>query len=617
MLSLSKEEEAIHKLSFDKLITQYEAFYDQQNKMSYIMYKIAKLELINQVKEKNFLYAEKFVKAKNIEDEKDFMSSNSVVEFVHYMQSLINANNTSTAAFKRYLSNSNNNMSYLTIVEKARNMLHEQIDRQLNKKIASAYQAASIYMQETREILNDFSLLTENYLSKYKQLLIYNENNYIDYQAKIIQSQGYASEVSSLLTYMKNKSLTQAYKYQVPSEVESLTQFYNQSLEKFNFLVHDIFTKLKPKSKTQVFYEKMQKYIIEALEIIKSYQKKIAESMTKVRDKILEHDVEFIANSKIQAQENKKIIDKEYDSMAFQAIKIKDKRNKQISVLIDNSNNLNEAFKIRVKKINDEYLKEKNVNNDYLDYLEAEIIRIIEKNDKQLIKMLKLIDKEIFLDRVQFTKQYKKYLNMISGIRNSLSSSYNQEVKYLYDLNYKREADITKTIALLEEKIDRLPVQKESILKSLEVQKKELFATKQQELLQKFAEIEGNKLMNKPGLIEEIRAVEKRLPEDYIKLYRQVQELENEYLQQYTLINENYFGTYQDYINKQFANRLVIENDGKIFKSFDWLNNYHKDLLNIFQLNYSETLQKSIESRDIIKEEKQKSKDKQDRIINA
>jgi hypothetical protein len=206
---------------------------------------------------------------------------------------------------------------------------------------------------------------------------------------------------------------------------------------------------------------------------------------------------------------------------------------------------------------------------------------------------------------------------MISGIRNSLSSSYNQEVKYLYDLNYKREADITKTIALLEEKIDRLPVQKESILKSLEVQKKELFATKQQELLQKFAEIEGNKLMNKPGLIEEIRAVEKRLPEDYIKLYRQVQELENEYLQQYTLINENYFGTYQDYINKQFANRLVIENDGKIFKSFDWLNNYHKDLLNIFQLNYSETLQKSIESRDIIKEEKQKSKDKQDRIINA
>ena len=617
MLNLSKEEEAIHKLSFDKLITQYEAFYEQQNKMSYIMYKIAKLELINQVKEKNYLYAEKFVEAKQIEDEKDLASSNSVIEFVHYMQSLINANNTSTAAFKRYLSNSNNNMSYLTIVEKARNMLHEQIDNQLNKKVASAYQAASIYMQETREILNDFSLLTENYLSKYKQLLVYNENNSIDYQAKVIKEQGYASEVSSLLTYMKNEALTQAYKYQVPSEVEGLNSFYEMSLEKFNYLVFDVFTKLKAKSKSQVFYEKMQRYIIEALDILKSFHNKIADSMTKVRDKILEHDIEFIANSKIQAQENKRIIDKEYDSLAFQAIKIKDKRNKQISILIDNSNNLNETFKLRVKKINDEYLKEKNLNNDYLDYLEAEIIRIIEKNDKQLIKMLNLIDKEIFLDRVRFTKQYKKYLNMISGIRTSIGSSYNQEVKYLYDLNYKREADITKTISLLENKIDKLPEQKQNILKSLDTQKQQLFITKQQELLQKFAEIEANKLLNKPELIEEIRAVEKRLPEDYIKLYRQVQELENEYLQQYTLINENYFATYQDYINKQFANRLVIENDGKIFKSFDWLNTYHKDLLNIFQLNYSETLKKSIESRDIIKEEKQKSKDKQDRIINA
>ena len=190
-------------------------------------------------------------------------------------------------------------------------------------------------------------------------------------------------------------------------------------------------------------------------------------------------------------------------------------------------------------------------------------------------------------------------------------------MKYLYDFNYKRENDSTKTIALLENKIDRLPEQKQNILKSLDNQKQQLFITKQQELLQKFAEIEANKLMNKPELIEEIRNVEKRLPEDYIKLYRQVQELENEYLQQYTLKNENYFATYQDYINKQFANRLVIENDGKIFKSFDWLNTYHKDLLNIFQLNYNETLKKSIESREIIKEEKQKSKDKQDRIINA
>jgi hypothetical protein len=52
-------------------------------------------------------------------------------------------------------------------------------------------------------------------------------------------------------------------------------------------------------------------------------------------------------------------------------------------------------------------------------------------------------------------------------------------------------------------------------------------------------------------------------------------------------------------------------------KPFDYLNTYHKDLLSIFQLNYKEVLQKSYESRDIIKEEKRKSKEKQDRVINA
>ncbi|MDY0010725.1 MAG: hypothetical protein RBR96_03165, partial [Candidatus Izemoplasmatales bacterium] len=49
MLNLSKEEESIHKLGFDKLISQQEAFFKQQNQMSYLMYKIAKLEIIKQV----------------------------------------------------------------------------------------------------------------------------------------------------------------------------------------------------------------------------------------------------------------------------------------------------------------------------------------------------------------------------------------------------------------------------------------------------------------------------------------------------------------------------------------------------------------------------------------
>jgi len=617
MLNLSKEEEAIHKLGFDKMISQQEAFYKQQNQLSYLMYKIAKLELIDQIKTTNYQYVKKYFEISSKELEKDQVSSNSVIEFVHYMQKLINANNKTTSAFKRYLANSNNNMSYLTIVEKNRATLHEQIDHQLEKKISACYQAASLYHRENNDIINHTLALVNGYVNKYKQLLIYNEDNNITYQAEIIKSRGYFDEVSTLITYIYNKVLYQAYKYQVPEVIEKLTLNYNDTLEKYNHLVLEVFDKFKLKTKTRTFYNKIQVFLINSLKVLQAFQDQITSTLTIIRDKISENDISFIANAKIQVIENKKIIDKEYDGLAFQAIKLKTKRNKQIDALLNNSNQINESFKSRVKKINDEYLKEKNKTTEFLAYLEKEVTNIINDNDKQLLKMLKLIDKEIFNERVKFTNQHKKYLNSLSAIRSSMTDAYNSEVKYLYDLNFKREEDISKTIVLLEQKINVLPEEKTNIMQTMDLQKQELFLEKQNELLQKFAEIEGTKLLSKPDLLEQIQAVEKRLPEDYIKLYKEVQDLENDFLQQYTLISESHYDTYQDYINKQFANRLLIENDSKITKSFEWLNTYHKDLLTIFQLNYKELMQKSIESRDIINEEKRKSKEKQDRIINA
>ncbi|MDT8337422.1 MAG: hypothetical protein RQ856_06325, partial [Candidatus Izemoplasmatales bacterium] len=617
MLNLSREEKAIHQLSFDKLLSEYEVFYNQQNKMSYLMHKIAKLQVVDQIKTKNYHYALRFLKIKQKELAKDKASSNSVVDFINQMQKLINTNNTTTAAFKRYISNSNNNLPYLTIVEKNRQLLHQQIDSQVNKKIKACYQAASLYYRETHDQINNIKKLVSDYINKLKHLLIYNEFNYISHQAQIIKSNGYGLEISSLITYVYNKTLNLAYKYQTPEEIEKIGLHYNDVLAKYNNLVVSVFDNLKPKTKTRVFYEKLRKYIILTLEILENYQDKMVSSIEYIRDKITRNDLAFIANSKVLAKENKKVIDKENDSLAFQAIRLKDKRVKQIDVLLDNSNKINEVFKERVRKINGEYVSEKDKTTEFLDFLEYEIVKIIKENDQQLIKMLKLIDKEIFEERIRFASQYKNYINTISTIKSSLNRAYDNEVKYLYDLNYKREEDLSKTIVLLEQKINALPKEKEALMQAIDTQKQELFIAKQNELLQKFSDIEGNKLLSKPELLAEINKVEKRLPKDYIKLYREIYELENDYLQQYTLINEHYYETYKDYINKQIANRHLLDNDSKIFTSFDWLNTYHKDLLNIFQLNYKETLQKSVDSRDIIKEEKRKSKEKQDRIINA
>ena len=617
MLNLSREEENIHKLSFEKLIAQSEAFYQQQNQLSYLMYKIAKLEIIKQVKSENYLHAKKFIEIKDNELKKDKVSSDYVVDFVHHIQKLINSNNDTTSAFQRYLANSSNKLTYLTIVEKNRNTLHKQIDRQLEKKIRTCYDAVERYHRELNDVLANSKRLLDFYTKKFKDLLIFSENNFINYRSEVVKNKGYFIEISSLLTYVFNKAIYEAYKYQVPEEITNLTEYYEKTLNSYNILVLSIFNKLKKKTKSKIYYENVQNYLINAIKILDDYYINLENSIVNIRDRISENDLNFIAMAKIGAIENKKIIDKEYDLVAYDALKLKNKRDKQIESLLNNADTLNDDFKSRVKKINDEYLNEKNKTDEFVNFLEKEITEIVSKNDKQLVKMLNLIDKEIFEDRLKFTNEYKKYLNTLNIIKANISETYDSEVKYLYDLTFKREDDIAKTIVLLEQKIDKLPLEKESLIAAIDNQKQELFITKQKELLQKFSEIEGQKLTSKPDLLEEILTVEKRLPNDYVNLYKEINELENEFLGQYTLINEDYLETYQDYINKQYSNRLLIENDNKMNKPFDYLNTYHKDLLSIFQLNYKEVLQKSYESRDIIKEEKRKSKEKQDRVINA
>jgi len=617
MLNLSQEEEKIHKLSFDKMLSEFEAFYNQQNKMSYIMYKMAKLNILDEIKSKNYFYVDRYMRIRNNKLQQDKSSSDHVIDFVHHMQNLIDTNNFTTSVYKEQLTSSEYGYAYLSIVEKNRKLLLDQIDQQTDRKIAASYQAATLYYQETKSLVDEIFALVDFHLKKIKELLIFNEQLTINYQSEIVQKKGFSSELSALMTYVYQTTVKYANKYQIEEEIQNLTINYNESLTNFNNLALAVFTKIKPQSRKNTIYKHIQTYLIKTLEIFNEYKHLTNNSLEKIREMITNNDLMFIANTKIAAEENKKIIEKEYDSLAFEAIRLKTKRKEQINALLTNSDQFNEMFKKRVKNINDEYLRQTQKTDEFLEFIEGEIVRIIKTNDKQLIKMLKLIDKEIFEERLRFNRQYQKFINTVNSLKANIAETYDSEVKYLYDLNFDRENDIKKTIELLESRVNSLPEEKTGILQTLDYQKNELFTLKQDELLKKFSEIEANKLQSKPNLVNQIEQIKKRLPKDYIKLYREVQELENEFLQQYTLINESYKETYQDYMNKQVANRIILDSDTKVFKAFDWLNTYHKDLLNIFQLNYKETVQKSIDTREAIKEEKQKSKDKQDRIINA
>jgi hypothetical protein len=617
MLDLNSEEKIIHELNYDKLLAEFDIFYNQQIKLSDLMNEMVKLKIIDNVKTKNYQYAFGFFKTQAEEKQKESISSKNVIDYVHYMQKLIDKNNQATLVIEDYLDKSNKQYSYLTLIEKNRNEIHQQINDQTDKKISVCYQAASLYHQETNQIISQVNQLLEKYLTSLKQMLVYNETTSKYQTLDVLNYNGYSDEFSSLIEYLYHIASDYAYKYQIPIEIANLENYYEKTLASFNILVSKIFSRLNKPRKTKIYYVNLQKYFIESINLLRKYQENLVNSLENIKNKVSNNDLLFVAKVKIQADYNHKIIDKEYDILANKAIKIANKRKKQINHLQDNSQKLNDVFKKQVKLINDDFLASVKDSKQLLSYLESKFTKTVMRNDRELLGILKLIKKDMIDERLKLDRQYKRYTKTLSNLKNNISATYDGEAKYINNLYQNREVDLNKTINILEEKINVLPTTRDNALKSITEQKQELVSVKKTELIRQYSEIERSKFVSRPELLEDIKKIEKRLPEDYLKLYQEIQQLQKDYYKQYTLINEEYLESYQNYVDQQLSNKEILTNHAQLFKPFSMLNDYHENLLNASKSNYKETLQKSLVTREIIKEDKDKSQEKQNRIINT
>lgn len=617
MLNLNQTESKIHRMVIERLDKEYSIFYEKQNHLSYLIHKIAKLEIINDIKNENYYLAEKFHNIEALEKHQNKLSSNHVIEFVKDTQKLIDTNNQQKEIEFQCLEDSDNDYTYLTIVEKQRLNLIKRIDALEKRKSASAFEAVSIYYRETRDLIDEIFSQIDNRIKTFKELLLYNEVSSINYYSDIIHKSGYRESISEMLTYTANVSSAYLKKYGFNEMAELLLIEYYGILRDFNYLAMSIFNSITHKTKLKTIYNKMQKYLIKTIEIIEQYKNKVNINLNKAREDIIEEDLNIVAKNRIYANKQKKIINKEFDNSAFKAIKFKGNTKKQYKLLKKSSETFNKEFTERVVRINNVYLKNTKNMNDFLDFLRHRLVKIVDKNDKKIIKLLKIVDEDLMSEKKRFDLEYKSYLNTIEQFKISLEQGLNKEIRYLYDLNFQRDSDVNAKIELEEKETKHLPIKKLEILEILDKQKQDLFNAKQEELLQKLSKIEENKLAGKPVLAKEMEVIKNRLSDDYVSLYHEIQELENEFLEQYTLINEDYMENYRDYLNKQVANKISINSNDKLYQPFDWLSAYHKDLVNVLNLNKKEILQKSSDTRVSIKNEKQKSKEKQDRIINA
>jgi uncharacterized protein YjcR len=169
----------------------------------------------------------------------------------------------------------------------------------------------------------------------------------------------------------------------------------------------------------------------------------------------------------------------------------------------------------------------------------------------------------------------------------------------------------------MDRQVVQLPGESKELAFRLQSDKDALIVKRRGILLQQLTHIEGQKYTSRPKYIEEIEQIKKRLPDDYIALYKEIQKAEDEFLHEYMQTEASFSDDFSHFLKQQTQYRQIIDHEQVTQIPFE---KYHAIAARLFDkttANFQETIDKSALTMNLIKEQETKSKKTQDRIING
>jgi hypothetical protein len=616
MIEIANHEKNIQELSQLRKVEEAKALYKQRIDHVVALRELARHQIVYNAKKTNYGYASSYVDFKTNESRKNQLGAEKVIDFVHHVQSLIDLNVDQTLKINSYIKNSNDNFAYLESLEENRTNLVNQVDKTMKKKNYVCETACEIYEQEIKVLQSEFHHIFSKYINLLKNdlLLLQSINTQM---LDVVEHSGYKSELTSAINYIYKKSVSLAYKYQVPSQISSLDKALEEYLGKFMFNNIKTFKHIVRSKSTKKIKNSLQSYYVETYTLLSEYREFIDESLTIILSKTTANDKAFIKNTETKANRSKSIINKEYEKLQFYAIKHNKSQNKQLRHYHRYSNRLNSIYKKQVAEINVDYLTIVQESEEQSNLIYKNFVKIVNKNNKELKQMTKFMDKMFTKEQKQLDKQYQQFKKSLTLIKMERESNHSQEIKYIQDLYKNRNLQASKTIDVLESKITMLPLERDNHYLTIKKDRFQLQTTKTKQLQKNLAEIEKDKYVSRPKYLAEIELVRNRLPKDYLSLYGAIQNLEFEFLNQFSEINTMYTDNYKEFILNQSGNNELIEANSPLYHAFDDLNSLSTKVLNNTNDTYKETFSKSQKARQDLKKERQKSKDRQNRIING
>lgn len=616
LLALAASEKNIRDLTFDKELALFYAQHALMVSEQATKEKLEKLTLEYYFSKHANLLARGYEHLRKTNDLEMQAGSETVVDYVHKTQKLIDLNESDADMIKRRITVNESEREYAYYLEKSREKIIRQIESLSAQKVQKSEQALVLYKNHFYSTIFAIQRLFDNHLYSLKRSLLRLDRNNANAQAAdFTDKNGFLRLVCENID--KAFTLAEASLLQLRPQfnLETVASLRKQYLSRYSILSARSLKLLKRTSgKSRKTYAILETFYVESIKLIDG----ILSSMRKIIDSaeidITRDDVLFIERNNQQRNKTVRIINREFDRLVYDAVKTGKRKNRQIKTITKRAEVLNNILKDKVKLVNDAYLSQVHASKAKLEFIKRELANMISDNEKALRMQLRTDRKRYESERKIMKKRQSNFLKVYQMFKKHSEYLYQHETDFIEKSTLSKLADYDQALITLDKKVIQLPEDTRALSKQLETEKMALVEKRNHSMHDQLTAIESQKFIARPKFIETIEAIRKRLPSDYLELYRQIQTAENDFLSQFHNTDLVFAKDFKDFLRDQTKYTEVLNNDLPL-KPFDSFLKFQEYIYEKTDLVFLETIDKSNQTKKMIADEEQRMKDKEKRII--
>lgn len=541
-----------------------------------------------------------------------------VVEYIHDTQKLIDLHKEKTSKKKGYIGNDQHQYRYARILEKER----QQTINYHNDK----YDNLTLPNRQAVTYLSQFLFKTHDHLKKriqntafhIKNMLINLNADTALLQYKAIESNNfYRHDFYYLLNSAIDTLNSVIESCHIRNHFDNIEKPIELFIYRYSQLTDEISSLSKHLGKIRKHHDFIERFYIESLILIQDYLMFLSVFFDSALEKSIEYDVINIHTKKINQFEERDIINSNYEDKIYKAAIKNHKESHFISSLDQEYAEFELIMKEKVYQLNLVFLKMLEKEKKKLAFIKNELTKEVEAIDNEHIKNINIIAKS-FEIKIADAQKYFLEIENDYKTKKALLFQENDQINNSFDQT-QSQSEEQRSIYLnqLNQSIMTLPNVQNKELELMEQNKLSLMNERKAVLNRELTEIEEKKLLATPKYLEQIEAVKSRLPNDYLKLYKEIAIAQDQLIKEHRNIETTYQQNFGRFIGNQMEYNSILFNDSVILHSFDKEMETTERIIKKSNELFQDTIEKSNITQEKIVKKSIESNEKQKRVINV